>query len=186
MPSSSSAHWATLCSHSAADFDRERWILAFFWVSPLKWEKKKKNPKRKGGLQCLGGKVHTKLHLVPSNPDEYPISAVNRGCGFREMSSMVNRGGLRLKYVKAPSFRAPPAQENACDHNNLLGSETSPKWMCRPGCTWWLNQVGSWCQNGQSPWSGTAPRYRKGKTEEQAPFPAYKKLQYYLCVPLFS
>lgn len=100
--------------------------------------------------------------------------------------SVVNRGGLRLKYVKAPSFLAPPAQENACDHNNLLRSETSPKWMCRPGCTWWLNQVGSWCQNEQNPWRGTALKDSKGKTEEQAPFPAYKKIAVLpVCAPFF-
>lgn len=107
------------------------------------------------------------------------ISSVSRGQGMwfqRAGYSMVNRGDVSLKYVKAPSFLAPPAQENARDHNNLLRSETSPKWMCRPGCTWWINQVGSWCQNGQSPWRGTALRDSEGKTEEQVPFSAYKKI----------
>lgn len=33
----------------------------------------------------MGGKVHIKSHLVSLNPDEFPMSAVNRGCGFREL-----------------------------------------------------------------------------------------------------
>lgn len=31
-----------------------------------------------GGLQCLGGKVHSKSHLVPWNPSDSPMSGANR------------------------------------------------------------------------------------------------------------
>lgn len=44
---------------------------------------------------------------------------------------MGHRGDVSQKHVKAPSLLVLPTQENAHNHNNVLGRENSAKWLAQ-------------------------------------------------------